>query len=180
VDRTRVERLFNWIQSAITSFWMLPAIRYILRPFRQLDRVISGRLAKSQFQGWRMGLLIGCCVSTTVLCINLTMFAFISTQGKGFQNGVAIPWHGTAEDMSRRSSAMHVVINALSTVLLGASNYTMQVLSSPTRKDIAKAHARSQYLDIGFLSTRNLSRIPRRRLVLFLIMGVSSIPIHLL
>ncbi|KAH5117022.1 hypothetical protein HBH71_117950 [Parastagonospora nodorum] len=67
----------------------------------------------------------------------------------------------------------------MSTMLLSASNYTMQVLSSPTRNDIDKAHAKSEHLDIGVLSMRNLARIPKRRLFLFIIMALSSIPIHL-
>jgi hypothetical protein len=78
------------------------------------------------------------------------------------------------------SSAIHIAVNALSTILLAVSNYTMQVLSSPTREDIDKAHAKHEHLDIGVLSVRNLTRIPRRRLLLFLLMGLSSIPIHLL
>jgi hypothetical protein len=127
-----------------------------------------------------MGMLLNCCVSAIVLCVNLSVLLVVQGRNKGFQNGLAVPWTGTAEHMSWYNRAIHVVINALSTILLSASNYTMQVLSSPTRKDIDRAHARREYLDIGFLSTRNLSRMPKRRLFLFLLMAISTIPIHLL
>jgi hypothetical protein len=90
-----------------------------------------------------------------------------------------VPMSGEAEDMSWWSSAFHIVINILSTLLLGASNYTMQVLSSPTRGEIDRAHSSNQWLDIGVLSLRNLGRISRRRRFLCVILALSSIPIHL-
>lgn len=127
-----------------------------------------------------MGIILGCCMSTIVLGINIAVLIIGATTGNGFENGFAVPMSGLAEEISWWSSAIHIAVNALSTLLLAASNYTMQVLSSPTRKDVDKAHAKNEHLDIGVLSTRNLSRIPRRRLVLFLLMGLSSIPIHLL
>lgn len=127
-----------------------------------------------------MGLLLGCTMSSIVLCINISVLIFIAKRGAGFTAGFAVPLTGLAEDMSRYNRAIHVGINVLSTILLAASDYTMQVLSSPTRKDINKAHAKNGHLDIGILSTRNLSHIPRRRLLLFLIMAFSSFPTHLL
>lgn len=118
-------------------------------------------------------------MSSIVLAFNITVLVIGATRDRGFENGFAVPMSGMADEMSWWSSAIHIVINALSTLLLAASNYTMQVLSSPTRKDIDKAHAKHEHLDIGVLSIRNLGRIPKRRLFLFLIMGLSSIPVHL-
>lgn len=43
-------------------------------------------------------------------------------------------------------------------MLLGASNYTMQVLSSPTRLVIDKAHARRRWMVIGVLSIHEISQ----------------------
>lgn len=136
-------------------------------------------MAKSRFHGWRMGILLACCMSSLVLGVNIAILVIGATRSPGFVDGFAVPMSGQADDMSWWSSAIHIAVNALSTILLAASNYTMQVLSSPTRKDIDKAHAKHQHLDIGVLSTRNLGRIPRRRLMLFLLMGFSSIPVHL-
>jgi hypothetical protein len=127
-----------------------------------------------------MGVLLGSCMSSIVLGVNIAILIIGSKRNRGFENGFAVPITGVAEDMSRWSSGIHILVNALSTLLLAASNYTMQVLSSPTREDIDKAHAKHEHLDIGVLSVRNLSRIPRRRLLLFIIMGLSSIPVHLL
>jgi hypothetical protein len=175
----RQDRLVRWLSSidnSIEAFCRLPGIRHILWPFQWP----SLAMRKSRFRGWRMGIVIGSCMSSIVLGINITILVIGATHGKGFKDGFAVPMSGTANDMSWWSSAMHIAINALSTILLAASNYTMQVLSSPTREDIDKAHAKNEHLDIGVLSVRNLTRIPRRRLLLFILMGMSTIPIHLL
>ncbi|KAF2637831.1 hypothetical protein P280DRAFT_520953 [Massarina eburnea CBS 473.64] len=77
------------------------------------------------------------------------------------------------------NTGLHVVINVLSTMLLAGSNYTIQVLSSPTREDVDNAHAKGQWLEIGLLSPRNLRAIPWKRTLLWLTMALSSVPLHL-
>ena len=44
---------------------------------------------------------------------------------------------------------VYLLINILNTCLLGASNYCMQCLSSPTRDDVDKAHSKNKWVDIG-------------------------------
>ena len=75
---------------------------------------------------------------------------------------------------------MHVAINVLSTLLLGASNYSMQCLSSPTRREVDKAHSQGIWLDIGVPSVRNLRKLSTTRIVLWWLLAISSIPLHLL
>lgn len=75
---------------------------------------------------------------------------------------------------------LHLGINLLSTLLLGASNYTMQCLSAPTRDEINKAHRQRIFLDIGLPSVRNLRRISRRRMTLWWLLAISSVPLHLM
>lgn len=74
------------------------------------------------------------------------------------------------------------MINVLSTVLLSGSNYCMQVCSAPTRRDIDLAHssATAKWLDIGVPSLRNLKHISLRKRALWCLMGLSSLPLHLL
>ncbi|KAH7310596.1 hypothetical protein B0I35DRAFT_412089 [Stachybotrys elegans] len=72
-----------------------------------------------------------------------------------------------------------LAINIMSTLLLGASNNCAQLLSAPTRQDIDKAHSRGRWLDIGVGSVRNLRYIPVWRGFLWLILLLSSIPLHL-
>ncbi|KAK4499429.1 hypothetical protein PRZ48_009943 [Zasmidium cellare] len=65
-------------------------------------------------------------------------------------------------------------------MLLGASNYTMQALVAPTRAETDRAHAEGGWLDIGVASIRNLFKIKRHRTILWAVLGLSSMPIHLL
>jgi hypothetical protein len=74
----------------------------------------------------------------------------------------------------------HLLINVLSTLLLGASNYAMQLLVSPTRKVVNEAHARGIYLDIGISSLRNLRYIGWKKATLWWILGFCSTCLHLL
>lgn len=72
-----------------------------------------------------------------------------------------------------------LAINILSSLLLGASNNCAQLLSSPTRHDIDKAHAKGKWLDIGVPSVRNLGHISGWRVLLWALLFLSSIPLHL-
>jgi hypothetical protein len=67
----------------------------------------------------------------------------------------------------------------LSTILLASSNYAMQCLSAPTRTELDQAHTKTQWLDIGILSFRNLTQIKTVRMLFWLLLGVSSLPLHL-
>ncbi|KAH6666023.1 hypothetical protein B0J14DRAFT_643332 [Halenospora varia] len=44
----------------------------------------------------------------------------------------------------------------MSTLVLSASNYTMQAISSPRRKEVDNAHKKSTWVDIGVPSIQNL------------------------
>ncbi|KAF1849177.1 uncharacterized protein K460DRAFT_330888 [Cucurbitaria berberidis CBS 394.84] len=147
---------------------------------RSVDNKIALWIRQSRFHGWRMGVLFGCCTSTFVLCCNIAMIVVGSTVHSGYNSdGVADLIVGDEATISRWNTSLHVLINVLSTMLLAGSNYTMQVLSAPTRKDVDVAHAKGQWLDIGLLSTRNLRAIPRHRVVLWVALALSSIPLHL-
>lgn len=134
---------------------------------------------QSRFHGWRMGLMFGCFMTAFVLCCNIVLMA-LGASKKYDGNGIADLKTGDEAKISRWNTGYHIAINALSTILLSASNYTMQVLSSPTRADVDKAHKKGNWLWIGLLSPRNLKAIPLKRKLLWLMMASSSIPLHLL
>jgi len=120
-------------------------------------------------------------MSSFVLCCNIAMIVVAATSKTGDTVGaIANLKIGDEAIISQWNTALHVLINALSTMLLAGSNYTMQVLSSPTRQDVDAAHARGQWLDIGVLSPRNLRLIPRKRAALWYTLALSSVPLHLL
>ncbi|KAI2488562.1 hypothetical protein Ptr902_02695 [Pyrenophora tritici-repentis] len=154
---------------------------YISTLLGSLGSNIREKIRRSRFYGWRMGLLIGSCTTAFVLCCNITavLVAGIRDDKTSDTIKVITVMTGSSTAISRWSTFFHFLINVLSTLLLGASNYTMQVLASPTRSDIDVAHAKGLWLDVGLLSVRNLRFLPRGRIALSLMLGLSSIPLHL-
>jgi hypothetical protein len=127
--------------------------------------------------GWRFG-AINCAFSVTVVFL----FNFIVTAwGTAHKNaGEEVIFSDDCHKVSKLNSWLHLLINLLSTILLSASNYCMQCLSAPTRSEVDLAHARGSWLDIGIPSTRNLRFISRKRAIVWALLGLSSLPLHLL
>ena len=94
--------------------------------------------------------------------------------------GVGALYEGSCHKSRTIGLWLHLGINALSTALLAGSNYTQQCLSAPTRSEIDAAHARRRWMDIGVPSIRNLFRIKAERTYLWIAIGITSIPLHLL
>lgn len=126
------------------------------------EKGIGQRIRRSRFHGWRMGVLCVCLMSALVLVCNLAALNVGASKGYD-KDGIADLLVGDESSISRWKTAFHVLINALSTILLSGSNYTMQVLSSPTRDDIEKAHSKHQWMELGVLSPRNMRAIPCKR-----------------
>lgn len=148
--------------------------------FKRLQTSVVARLERGGFHGWRMGVLIGSCLSAFVLCCNIALVIVGSKANGGYQRGIAKIGIGTSRDTATWSTISHLLINACSTILLAASNYTMQVLSAPTRGDIDRAHGQGQWYDIGLLSFRNARSLPQKRTAMWLVLAFSSVPLHLL
>ncbi|KAF2496744.1 hypothetical protein BU16DRAFT_537894 [Lophium mytilinum] len=155
-------------------------IKVTLKTYQKgADTLLSRWQEDHSCLGWRFGVLSGCGIATFVLLSNISLLIVGATRHDGFQDSLADIYQGEATATSRFSTGVHVLINVLSTLLLSASNYTMQVLSSPTRLDLDAAHGQKQWLDIGILSIRNVRKIDRRRRILWAILAISSVPLHL-
>ncbi|OAL28642.1 hypothetical protein AYO22_02836 [Fonsecaea multimorphosa] len=89
-------------------------------------------------------------------------------------------YEGSCTKTETRDTWVHLALNIVATVLLASSNYCMQLLSSPTRSEIDKAHAKQKWLDIGIPSMRNLASLRKKKVILWWLLGVSSIPLHLI
>jgi hypothetical protein len=75
---------------------------------------------------------------------------------------------------------VHLLINILSTGMLSASNFCMQLQAAPTRANVDQAHENNEWMDIGVSSYRNLKYISKSRKVAWALLAVSSLPIHFL
>ena len=85
---------------------------------------------------------------------------------------------GPCGTVHKADSWIHIAINVMGTLLLGASNYTMQCLSSPTRSEVDAAHAMGKFMDVGLPSFRNLHGWKKK--ILFTLLVVSTLPLHFL
>ncbi|CUS15480.1 unnamed protein product, partial [Tuber aestivum] len=134
------------------------------------------------YTGWHTGVLICAASAVVVLFINvgLTIYAALNP-GYEMEGGIVTLYRGGSCDQSKTIGTwLHLGINVLSTLLLSGSNYTQQCLAAPTRSEIDSAHARRRWMDIGVPSVRNLFRIKLERTFLWIAIGLTSIPLHLL
>jgi hypothetical protein len=135
--------------------------------------------SKSRFAGWRFGVLNFAVCASVVFLINLVATIVGTTATK---EGKGVLFEGDCDRIKRINTGLHLLINILGTILLAGSNYSMQCLSAPTRAEIDSSHCLtpSASLDIGIPSIRNIIMISRHRVVLWCLLGLSSLPLHLL
>jgi hypothetical protein len=154
------------------------------------DRIESGTLhaddsrpQKRIFPKWRRTLLLwfGAAVAIFITNLVFSVWAYVKAEN----DDLLLPFNrnlyeGSCAKTRSINSGLHFLINILGTILLAGSNYCMQCLLAPTRKEVDAAHAKRLSLDIGVLSLRNLGRISKFRLLLWLLLGISSLSLHLL
>ncbi len=124
-------------------------------------------------------MLVDICLVTAVLVINFIVTIWASTSHNG-DGAIGTISEGDCSKMKKANTWIHLAINVLGTMLLSASNYCMQCLSAPTRTEVDRAHSKGVWLDIGIPSVRNLRRIGWNRVALWWLLGLSSLPLHLM
>jgi hypothetical protein len=129
---------------------------------------------------WRRSIRLGAMFCGISLAINIavTIFSYSSKVDSGGSRRIL--YHGDCKYARKLNTMIHLGINLISTILLASSNYAMQCLSAPTRREVDKAHACRIWLDIGIPSFRNLARISQMRAFLWLLLALSSLPLHLM
>ncbi|GAD97804.1 predicted protein [Paecilomyces variotii No. 5] len=152
---------------------------------RLIHLINAGRgLQTSHERAWAKGVLMCACATSVVLFINIiltivaTAIAYSRYKNQDFSAPVL--YQGKCSETKGWASGIHLVINVLSTLVLGASNYCMQCLGSPSREDVDRAHAQRTWLDIGTPSIGNFNFVGRRRFVLWSALLLTSLPIHLM
>ena len=129
--------------------------------------------------GWRCAVVNYIVLVSLILAINIGVSAWVGAH-YGFRSGLGTLASNKCSKIQRANVAIHLVINALATALLSGSNYCMQCLSAPTRKDLDRAHSNGQYVEIGVPSFHNLTKISRRKMLSWILLFLSSLPLHLL
>ncbi|KAN0085421.1 hypothetical protein V8E54_001888 [Elaphomyces granulatus] len=131
--------------------------------------------------GWKFGVIgwLVAVIVTLFVNVGLLVFAIVGSN-RGFDNGIGTLLQDECSKITRYNISVHLIINAMSTLLLSGSNYCMQCLSAPTRREIDNAHKRGIALDIGIPSLRNLAALGRWKVLMWILLGISSLPLHLL
>ncbi|KAL1591484.1 hypothetical protein SLS60_011876, partial [Paraconiothyrium brasiliense] len=157
--------------------WWSRVKSWFQRHFRWWSRIQSW--FKRRFPGWRGGVQLWTYATAFVLLLNV-IFAIIAGAAPHPESGFTTIYHGDCEVYGRTFEGLQFLVNVFSTILLAASNYCMQRLVAPTRSEIDAAHAKRRWLDIGKPSVRNLPSINPIRVVLWVMLALSSLPLHLL
>ncbi len=152
-----------------------------LGPIRFDDPPGPRKFALNLRSGWRVGAALASLGALITLIVNIAIGAWASSR-KGLNSvGVLVElFRGDCDTAARLNTWSHLAINIVSTLLLAGSNYCMQCLVAPSRSDINRAHARGAWLDIGVPSLRNLGWIGWWRKSLWIILIISSLPLHLM
>ncbi|KIW60409.1 hypothetical protein PV05_00625 [Exophiala xenobiotica] len=136
---------------------------------------------KSWFgQGWKASskIALGCAIF--VLVTNICLTIAIVTSGKSMKNGVYMVYEGSCSQTQVKDTWVHLCLNMVATILLASSNYCMQLLTSPSRSELDRAHAKRKWLDIGIPSIRNLGSLSKKKVALWWMLAISSVPLHLI
>ncbi|KAH8834590.1 hypothetical protein DL96DRAFT_498094 [Flagelloscypha sp. PMI_526] len=129
-------------------------------------------------QGWRFGATLAVIFGSIVLVVNATVLGLLVKRNSSHSAIVPIII-GSCASLKHTSLLVHLAINVASSLLLSGSNFCMQCISAPTRKDLDAAHKVGRWLDIAVPSVRNIRVLGRKRVLLWLFLGLSSIPLHL-
>ena len=133
-----------------------------------------------RYSGWRKGVAVGIALSTLVLVINVSLAIAAGKGARSLNGQIATMYEGNCGEVRKLSLWLHLLINVLSSLLLGASNYCMQVLCAPTRENIDTAHRSKEWMHIGVQSVRNIGALGGGNLILWTLLVLSSLPLHLL
>ena len=128
--------------------------------------------------GWRFTMACALIGTVLILICNIIFMIWSSQQPMSTNNNFLL-FSGDCTAMKTVDTWVHLTINILSTLLLGASNYTLQILVAPAREDIDAIHALHKSVDIAVPSIGNWTFMTLRKRILFSILVVTSLPLHL-
>lgn len=128
--------------------------------------------------GWRRTAVINSIVVSffALILISLMIWVYASSDSR---IDTWIFYLGDCSQGSRINVVLHLIINLISTLIIASSNFFMQILNAPTRKEVDTAHQQRSWLEIGVPSMRNVLHVSRLKTLCWILFNLSSIPIHL-
>jgi hypothetical protein len=141
------------------------------------SRMRLGR--KSSTEQWRRTGTVN--IILVSACATLLLGSLVTSIKKGAIrdiNDATIIYESNCNQISRLNLSLHLLINLISSGILASSNFYMQILSSPSRKEIDRAHAHLRSLDIGIPSVKNIWSVSRFKRICWVILLLSSFPLQ--
>lgn len=117
-----------------------------------LPRGLQNRIKKGQEnqQEWITGVVICACGTFIILSLNIILTviaaAIFYSKPQEQESISALLYQGKCSVSKNWARGLHFLINVLSTLMLAASNFCMQCLSSPSRDEVDIAHAQGNGL----------------------------------
>ncbi|KAJ4128825.1 hypothetical protein NW768_007344 [Fusarium equiseti] len=149
----------------------------------------------AQYSGWKRTAvwltgLIATLTTFLVVMLFVSLFALkrdsdentVTTSGNygtGDALGQSILYKGNCDVSARANLWIHLAINIIGTGVLASSNFFMQSLVAPTRKEVDAAHKAGHWLEIGVQSLKNVRFIGWRKVLFWSLFSLSSVPLHL-
>lgn len=127
-----------------------------------------------RYPKWRKGTLIAAGLAFITFVVNISLLFYdISHKHRAV-------YSGSCAKVRKISLWLHLLLNVCSSLLLGGSNYVMQILSAPTRTELIKAHKNGKWMRIGVQSLHNLVMKRKSNAALWFLLMISSLPLHLM
>ncbi len=136
------------------------------------------KLSPLYIASWGAGLIRSALTAGVALAVNIAIYVWIYRKFD-VNRGSGVLLRSSCGVVHRADSIIHLALNVISTLILGASNYCMQGLTAPTRDEVDKLHAKTKWADIGIQSMRNLRVIDWKRELGWALLGITSVPFHL-
>ncbi|PYI08667.1 hypothetical protein BO78DRAFT_395531 [Aspergillus sclerotiicarbonarius CBS 121057] len=94
--------------------------------------------------------------------------------------GPNILYEGSCSRAKNIKIGIHLVINVLSVVLTATSSFCCNILMSPSRADVDRAHAERNWLTIGVFSMRNFKNLRWPHRMLWVLLTGTSLVVQLI
>ncbi len=171
------EKSIQNITAANHRFSRAKAIaRACKRWLQQLERPLRAATP----QRWKTVVYVCSFSALYVLIINAAVTIWVTAKYEHDNEWIATAYEGRCDVTAAWTRWLHVGINILSSILLSCSNYCMQFLVAPTRAELDLVHSKKKSVEIGVPSVRNLGLVPFKRVALWWLLALSSIPLHFL
>lgn len=136
------------------------------------------RLLRLPSDGWRKTAVINTIIVAFFVVANFCILVW--SLAKSGISGNNVFSKGNCSKIAQLDTFLHLLLNIASSLIIASSNFFMQILNSPTRAEVDRAHARGHWLEIGVPSLRNVLNVSSYKSLAWVLFSLSSVPIHLL